>query len=315
MINTKGLDASFTGGAVVPVDWFRRRYAEGFRIYSQCLWTGGYAGNDGIRAVAPGNLRNALDGGMRITGYANASPPTWWPTDRCMREIRANAGAMWPELQVVKVDVEIPLTTFERTSELSDALLAEGKNQRIEVLYTARWFWVGHMGNAKDLRWRRWKVWNAYYDFNPDVDFGSAPYGPWTIDDLIGEQYQGTTRLDSVDVDLNVFDLEKLFPIVNPAPPPTPKEVDMPFLIHNAAGTYWEMCPGGFKKAIVYPALQAYAEAKIQGFPPVTDVKLPDTLINQIPDLPADLPAPVATVDAAAIAKAVNDELARRQKE
>ena len=85
----------------------------------------------------------------------------------------------------------------------------------------------------------------------------------------------------------------------------------MPFLIHNAAGTYWEMCPGGFKKAIVFPALQAYAEAAAQGFSRVTDVKLADTIINQIPDLPA----PVATVDVAAIAKAVNDELARRQKE
>ena len=92
----------------------------------------------------------------------------------------------------------------------------------------------------------------------------------------------------------------------------------MPFLIHNAAGTYWEMCPGGFKKAITFAALEAYAAAAAQGQTPVTDVLLPDTAIapntgiNDIPDLPT--PA-TAQVDMAAIARAVNDEAYRRQKE
>ena len=123
----------------------------------------------------------------------------------------------------------------------------------------------------------------------------------------------------------------------------------MPFLIHNAAGTYWEMCPGGFKKAITFAALQAYANAREQGQTPVTDVKLPDTIINGIPDLPAsekdlinskfaelfgdtrlghlnaridqlhakvdELEVVAAQVDLAAIAKAVNDDAYRRQKE
>src|SRR3972149_5176193 len=71
-----------------------------------------------------------------------------------------------------------------------------------DVLYTARWFWTGHMGDSKDARWRRFKLWNAYYDGDPDIDFASAPYGPGAASELVGEQYQGTTQLGGASVDL-----------------------------------------------------------------------------------------------------------------
>lgn len=216
-----GLDGSFTNGKVVPVDWFRRRYAEGYRVYAQCVWTGGLAGNDGIKLVAAGNLLNAKAGGLKIVAYANASPPNWWSLPIQMQHIKENCGAAWPHVPLLPVDVELRGITYARVKELADALRAAGKNQAVEVLYSARWFWTSHMRNSRDVRWRRWKLWNANYDFNPDVDYASAPYGPWTLADLVGEQYQGTTRLDGVDVDLNVFDLEALFPA---SPVPAPKE-------------------------------------------------------------------------------------------
>ena len=219
-----GLDGSFTGGKVVPVEWFQRRHAEGYRVWAQCVWTGGYAGNDGIKRVASGNLLNAEAGGLEIMAYANASPPTWWPLARQMQEIKTNCGAAWERLQLLPVDVEIPGITHARVAELADALLAAGKNQAIEVLYTARWFWVGHMGDSKSIAWRRFRLWSAHYDWNPDIDFGHHLYGPWPLVELIGEQYQGTTRLDGVDVDLNVFDVARLFPAELP-PAPHPKEV------------------------------------------------------------------------------------------
>jgi len=223
-----GLDGSFTGGEVVPVEWFQRRYAEGYRVWAQCVWTGGYAGNDGIKRVASGNLLNAEAGGLKIIAYANASPPTWWPLDRQMQEIKTNCGAAWEHLQLLVVDVEIPGITYARVAELADALQAAGKNQNeaIEVLYTARWFWTGHMGNSKAIAWRRFRLWSAHYDWNPDIDFGDNLYGPWTIVELVGEQYRGTTRLDGVDVDLNVFDVARLFPAGPDGPPaPQPEEV------------------------------------------------------------------------------------------
>jgi len=196
----KGLDVSFSA---VSLDWCRARYAEGWRALVQNLWTGGYAGNDGLRAVARNNLANAKAAGLRVAAYANASPAAWWPIAVQMQEIRRNAGDMWPHLEGVAVDVEIPGITLARVLELADAINAAG--QRADVLYTARWFWTGHMGDSKDARWRRFKLWNAYYDGDPDIDFASAPYGPWAASDLVGEQYQGTTQLGGASVDLNTF--------------------------------------------------------------------------------------------------------------
>ena len=221
----KGLDLSF---ACPPLDWWQRRRSDGFEVVFQCLWTGGFAGNDGIKAAAETNLRNARMTGFRtVGGYVNASPPTWWPLDVQMREIRANAGGEWTILKRVAVDLEIPGLTLARAEELADALRREGKNVEIvDIGYTARWFWVGHMGNSLDPRWLRFKLWNANYDWNPDVDFGAAPYGPWKMTDLVGEQYQGTTQLDGYAVDLNTF-IDSAFAPSVPTPVPTPEEVLM----------------------------------------------------------------------------------------
>src|SRR3990172_5095885 len=117
----KGLDISF---AKPPLDWWQRRKAEGYRVAFICLWTG---------------------------GYANAGPPTWWPLATQIAEIRANAGSEWATLNRVAIDLEISGLTMERAFELADALAAEGK--RTDIGYTARWFWVGHMGNSRDPRW------------------------------------------------------------------------------------------------------------------------------------------------------------------
>ena len=221
----KGLDLSF---AKPPSDWWQRRYSEGYHVMFQCLWTGGYAGNAGIRTAAAFNLANARAAGLIVAGYANASPPNWWPLATQVIEIRANAGSEWAALDRIAIDLEISGLTMARAFELADALAAEGK--RTDIGYTARWFWTGHMGNSKDPRWLRFKLWNANYDWNPDIDFGTAPYGPWKITDLVGEQYQGTTQLDGYAVDLNTF-LDAAFTLTPttpaPTPVPTPEEVLM----------------------------------------------------------------------------------------
>ena len=193
----KGLDLSF---AKPPLDWWQRRKAEGYRVMFQCLWTGGYAGNDGIKAVAETNLRNARLAGLIVAGYANASPPTWWPLATQVMVTRNNAGGEWATLKRVAIDVEIPGITLARTEELADALEAEGKDAG--VLYTARWFWTGHMGNSQDSRWLRWKLWAAQYD-GLETMGNLTMFGPWP--DIVGKQYAGTVQLDGHAVDLNTF--------------------------------------------------------------------------------------------------------------
>ncbi|KPJ64885.1 hypothetical protein AMK68_00180 [candidate division KD3-62 bacterium DG_56] len=198
----KGLDISF---AQPPPEWWATRFQAGYRVAVQDVWTGGYAGNDGLKAVAARNLRNARTAGFKIAAYANASPPNWWPLATQVAEIKANAGSEWANIGLVAVDVEIPGITMARVMELANALEREGK--RADVLYTARWFWAGHMGGSTDARWKRFKLWNADYDGDATLDF-PAPYGPWMLVDLVGKQYAGTTNLGSPAhaVDLNEFD-------------------------------------------------------------------------------------------------------------
>ena len=77
------------------------------------------------------------------------------------------------------------------------------------------------MGNSKDIAWRRFRLWSAHYDWNPDIDFGDNPYGPWTLAEVIGEQYQGSTNVAGGTIDLNTFKDSWMAPA--PAPSPTPE--------------------------------------------------------------------------------------------
>ena len=133
----KGLDISFSKPSA---QWWKDRRAEGFEIAVQNVWTGGFASNDGLKAVAETNLRNARLAGFRVAAYANASPPDWWPLVTQMTHIRANMGGEWDRVKDVVIDVEIPGITKARVMELADGLEAVGKV--CDVLYTGRWFWT-----------------------------------------------------------------------------------------------------------------------------------------------------------------------------
>lgn len=194
MVN--GLDCSFSR---ISPQWAQERLGEGWKVFVQCLWTGGYLNNPAIRSVAELNLRDARDAGMIISGYINANP--WFPASESIREAKKNAGATWHNLDVVFVDVEIPQTTLVQVRELCEALKADGK--RVSI-YSARWFWKGTLGNPTDPWLLEYPLWNAFYDNSPDIDFPANPYGPWNS--VIGEQYQNTTNLGNVNVDLNVFE-------------------------------------------------------------------------------------------------------------
>lgn len=48
-------------------------------------------------------------------------------------------------------------------------------------------------------------LWNAYYDADADIDFASASYGAWSVADVVGEQYMGTTNYAGSEMDRNTF--------------------------------------------------------------------------------------------------------------
>lgn len=200
-----GLDVAFSR---VSRDWCRRRRAEGYCIFVQDLWTGGYANNERLRMVAASNLADAQAEDIIIAGYVNASP--WFDAGISVEQAKLNAGSMWDALDVVACDVEITelLATEAQIKDTCDLLGRAGKRTPI---YTACWFWNTHLGNPSWPWLREHKIWAAYWDRDPDIDWDQWRFGPWTIDDLCGQQYQGTTAIQSdgisVDVDLNVFDL------------------------------------------------------------------------------------------------------------
>jgi len=215
---TYGADASFS--RVTRPDFRNLRDNYGVRVFSQCLWPGGYEDLPGIRAVAEANLSDALAEGIVVSGYACTSPfygpVRWWPPSTSLAEAKLTAGSMWPQLTVVANDVEIRGVVEQDIAETSSLLLAEGK--RVPI-YTAKWFWDGVLGNPTWPWLLAFPLWNAYYDGDPDIDFLHAPYGPWDQSHVIGEQYQGTTPIAGDDFDLDFFDLDYFTLIPTPIPP------------------------------------------------------------------------------------------------
>ncbi len=193
-----GVDVAFSR---VSRQWCRDRRAEGCRVFVQDLWTGGYENNTQLHKVATANLDNAQAEGLIIAGYCNASP--WFPAETSVFESRMHAGHMWDALDVVVCDVEINGLTEQQVKDTCTRLEDFGKKVPI---YSAAWFWHS-MGNPQWPWLNDHKLWEANYDEDPDIDFGHRRFGPWELADVMGEQYQGTTNIDGVDVDLNVFDL------------------------------------------------------------------------------------------------------------
>ena len=245
----KGLDIAFSEPSQ---QWWEDRRSEGFEVMVQNLWTGGFASNDGIKAVASNNLRRARLAGYKVAAYANASPPDWWPLKIQMDNIKANAGGEWVNIKDVVIDVEIPRTNMARVFELADALYLENKN--VDVLYSAYWFWSGHMGNDKNPRWLRFKLWNADYDGDSTIDF-PRPYGPWT--EVEHKQYKGTTYIEGQAIDLNTFNdlwLSEVQPPIPEEPIPVPPiEEDLMGKILDLATAFGKAIEAEVAKAMKLP--------------------------------------------------------------
>jgi hypothetical protein len=191
----KALDVSFSP---ISPGWAAARKAEGWEVFIQCVWTGGYANNAHVSRVAARNLKVAREAGMITAGYLNTNP--WFPAETSLREARTNAGAEWSHLEVVFNDVEIAGVTEQQIKD--HCLAIEGAGKRTAI-YSARWFWSS-IGDPKWPWLRAYDIWAADYDGDPFLGT-TALFGPWSVTDVIGKQYRGSTDIGGVQVDLNVF--------------------------------------------------------------------------------------------------------------
>jgi len=200
-----GVDVSVYGGRITQQQW----EGTGRRVAVVGAWHG-LSGNP----YAEDNLRDARAAGKITATYIAISPS---------RDARSQVdlgkqyvGSEWDNLNFVAVDIEIDGNTVQHAIDAMQRVRELGQRP---IIYTAGWFWRGHMGNPCIPGGAL--LWNAYYDYDPDVDYDG--YGCFT---LVGEQYIGTTDLNGISVDENVFDETFILAGVKVSEPaPTPAEL------------------------------------------------------------------------------------------
>src|SRR5574341_1959335 len=130
----------------------------------QNVWTGSMT-----PATAPGNIQRALDRGWLVSVYGCTNMASAQST---VDHIAAGCGPNWERIQTISVDVELP-TTRDIVLDTLALLTSLGKTPYV---YSARWAWLKYMAGTTDPRFKAYKLWNAYYDGQPDIDFWTAPY-------------------------------------------------------------------------------------------------------------------------------------------
>lgn len=209
--------------------------AEGYKLWVQCAWTAAEAPSTRVT-----NLRNAYNAGMAIAIYISLSSAQSGAY-HFAKGIEGIPADLWDALKFIAIDVELPGIRYRDIKEALEQCRAWGKKP---VVYTNYNSWRNHVepSNPPAPRWDDGvaELWNAFWDVNPDVDFPSLPFGDWTPDEVLMEQWSGGTSISDVFVDQNTVNAEKLGlltpPVEEPAQPqpaPTGEEfpsiqVDMP---------------------------------------------------------------------------------------
>jgi hypothetical protein len=206
MTPLNALDLSFDAVKVTPA-WARARLAEGWELLIVNLWTGNTV-PDGVQKA----LQTWREAGGLTAAYVVVHDNV--TAQACVARARAAAGDEWAPLTFVAIDVELDPTTIATIRTAYDQVQELGQRPAI---YTGRWFWTSRLNDTTEFATR--PLWDASYGVTPALE---APgYGGWTA--RIGHQYQGTTTLDGVAVDLNLFDGDWVRQgVQHPTPPPTP---------------------------------------------------------------------------------------------
>ena len=216
----------------VDQSWCRNRLATGWHGLIQGAGSGGHAKPlyPVMQAECEKSLRSMrLAGG--ITGaYFNTNP--WYSPQFTLDDALNAIGLELEHLSFLVIDHELSpepatragaLDLVKRTHELirRTRLAAPG----IPIIgYSADWF----LGMLRTLLGQSPKYaldgyWHARYDGIPDLAV-NRPRWAMTSAPLVGKQYQGTTTLGGVVVDLNVFDDQWMAGLTYNDPPIPPKE-------------------------------------------------------------------------------------------
>lgn len=144
----------------------------------------------------------ALAVGMNVEAYVyleGDADPRWW-VEQAVKTLRGTPVARW----WLNLE-EAPVGTLDDIIAFVNAALDEldTLTGQLTGICTAGWFWKSVMQNTDVFAKQGRKLWNAWYDEDPDID--GLPFGGWTKDDVAIEQYQGTTTVAGQSVDLDAI--------------------------------------------------------------------------------------------------------------
>lgn len=186
--------------------------AAGVELFIQCLWTG--ADLPPPRVI---NLRRASNAGLAIAAYASLSASAYTGAFHMISARNGVPNDLWDLLTFCAVDVELPGIRLAAIEGALASVKQLGQNKKYEVVYSSWNAWVNYVVPRNDttIAGRGVYLWNANWDQQPDIDFPSLPFGGWTLQQVIGEQWSGGTLVNGQFADQNTFVKELLWPQVN----------------------------------------------------------------------------------------------------
>lgn len=137
-----------------------------------------------IVASGPGNYglfarqqaEAALAAGLRLEAYTFLefeSDPEWWVRQSLARLEGLPVARWW--LDVEDTDHGKSWTPAQRIAYVQRALDAFAAAGVFAHVYSGGWYWLPYMGNTDAFARQGRKLWNSWYDGDPDVD--GLPYG------------------------------------------------------------------------------------------------------------------------------------------
>lgn len=173
-----------------------------------CLRAAGIAtvivasGPGGYGLLARQQAEAAIAAGPRLEAYTFLefeSDPEWWVREALARLEGLPVARWW--LDVEDTDHGRSWTPAQRVAYAQRALDAFSAAGVFAHIYSGGWFWRPYMADTDVFARQSRKLWNSWYDGDPDVD--GLPYGGWTAADVAIEQFEGTSIVCGQSVDKN----------------------------------------------------------------------------------------------------------------
>lgn len=160
------------------------------------------SGPGGYGQMARQQAEAALAAGLRLEAYTYLefeSGPEWWVREALARLNALPVARWW--LDVEDTEHGHSWTPEQRIAYVQRALDAFTAAGVFAHIYSGGWYWRPYLGNTEVFARQGRKLWNAWYDGDPDVD--GLPYGGWTAADVAIEQFEGTSLVCGQSVDKN----------------------------------------------------------------------------------------------------------------